>query len=75
MDVTHIKHEYRKDPVSLAMTLICCVELLEGKVNVTVQNALHFRYTKPMEAHLFLYWQRSPKLSPILFINIIQHFQ
>lgn len=60
---------------------MCCIELLEIKVNVTVQNAFHFGDTKHMEANLFLYyhsfssWQQSPKLSPILFISIIQHFQ
>lgn len=60
--------------------LICCIELLERKVNVTVQNVLHFGDTKHMEADLFLCYchfsirQQSPKLSPILFISIIQHF-
>lgn len=81
MDVMHITHKHRKGPISLAITLICCVKLLEIQVNMTVQNAFHFGDTKRMEANLFLYyqyfssWQSSPKLRPNLFISIVQHFQ
>lgn len=53
MAIMHITHQYRQGPTSLEMKLRCCTELLEIKVNVTVQKALYLVDIKPVKADLF----------------------